>query len=206
MVLVPRAYQQVRLCMHLELMQLLLQGTCMCFCLGASIAEIVSAYPTNGGLYSASAYLVPRKYRSIVGWNVGWLNLLGQCAGVASTEYGLSQMISTAASLSTGGTWVATPGITYGIFIALLCLHGLLNSLATKWLAKITQTFVFINLGTVTAIVIALLVTTDNKNSASYTFTHTINGSGWSSDGLVFLLGLLSVQVSVIAPLLSIDH
>lgn len=68
-------------------------GSVMCFALGTSIAEIVSAYPTSGGLYSASAYLVPRKYRPTVGWLVGWLNLLGQVAGVASTEFGLSRMI-----------------------------------------------------------------------------------------------------------------
>lgn len=41
----------------------------------------------------ASANLVPPKYRAITGWIVGWLNLLGQCAGVASTEYGLARMI-----------------------------------------------------------------------------------------------------------------
>ncbi|KAK4051529.1 polyamine transporter tpo5 [Microbotryomycetes sp. JL201] len=169
-------------------------GTLMCFCLGTAIAEIVSAYPTNGGLYSASAYLVPLKYRPIVGWVVGYLNCLGQVAGVASTEYGLAQMILTAASLSTGGTFVATPAQTYGLFAGLLCIHGMLNSLATKWLAKMTQFFVFINLGTVIAIIIALLITTDNKHPASYVFTHKINGSGWSSEGLVFLLGLLSVQ------------
>ncbi|KAK4056357.1 polyamine transporter tpo5 [Microbotryomycetes sp. JL221] len=182
-----------------------LSGTLMCFCLGTAIAgimadnvtetaEIVSAYPTNGGLYSASAYLVPRAYRPIVGWTVGWLNLLGQAAGVASTEYGLAQMILSAASLSTNGEYVATAAQTYGLFAGLLCVHGLLNSLATKWLAKITQSFVFINLGTLIAIVIALLIKTENKHSASYVFTHTINGSGWNSQGLVFLLGLLSVQ------------
>ncbi|ORY82902.1 amino acid permease [Leucosporidium creatinivorum] len=168
-------------------------GTFMCFCLGTSIAEIVSAYPTNGGLYSASAYLVPRKYRSIVGWVVGWLNLLGQCAGVASTEFGLAQMIATAANLG-HPEWIASAGETYGIFIALLVIHGTLNSVGTKWLAKLTQSFVFINLGTVLAIIIALLVTCKEKHSASYVFTSTINGSGWSSEGLVFLLGLLSVQ------------
>jgi len=56
-----------------------------------------------------------------------------------------------------------------------------------------TKTFVFFNLGTVLAVIISLLACTDNKNSASYVFTHNINGSGWSSDGLSFLLGLLSV-------------
>lgn len=38
----------------------------MCFTLGASIAEIVSAFPTCGGLYSASALLVPKKHRARV--------------------------------------------------------------------------------------------------------------------------------------------
>src|ERR1700761_2015494 len=92
-------------------------GTCMCLTLGASIAEIVSAYPTceflirfdDGDLslmlftqvvdceirfliyirivpdldrarYTASAQLCPKKHRAIVGWVVGWMNILGQLA------------------------------------------------------------------------------------------------------------------------------
>ena len=94
---------------------------------GSSIAEIVSAYPTNGGLYSASAYLVPRQYKASVGWVVGWLNLLGQVAGVASTEFGLSGMILSAVTIATDGEFVATPGQTVGLFIGLLCIHGTLN-------------------------------------------------------------------------------
>ncbi|EEB87772.1 hypothetical protein MPER_14741, partial [Moniliophthora perniciosa FA553] len=38
-------------------------GASMCFTLGSSIAEIVSAYPTCGGLYTASAQLSPKKHR-----------------------------------------------------------------------------------------------------------------------------------------------
>ncbi|GAA5879952.1 hypothetical protein JCM1840_006941 [Sporobolomyces johnsonii] len=169
-------------------------GTFMCFCLGTSIAELVSAYPTNGGLYSASAYLVPKKYRAIVGWSVGWLNLMGQVAGVASTAFGLAQMILAAASLSTDGAFVANAWQTYLTFLALVIIHGVLNSVGTRWLATMTRTFVFFNIGTVFAIIIALLIKTEHKHSASYTFTHNINGSGWSSQGLTFLLGLLSVQ------------
>ena len=94
----------------------------MCFGFGTSIAELVSAYvsdltymyysifvfsdgylstrqPTSGGLYSASAYLVPRRYRPFVGFTVGWLNILGQIAGVASTEFALSEMIWAAYTL-----------------------------------------------------------------------------------------------------------
>ena len=85
-----------------------------------------------------------------------------------------------------------TDGKLVGLFIGLLVIHGLLNSLATKYLAFITQSFVFVNLGAVFAICVALLVTTDNKNSASYTFGSVINETGWNSNGFAFLLGLLS--------------
>jgi len=70
------------------------------FSTGSSIAEIVSAFPTCGGLYTASAQLCPRKHRPIVGWVVGWLNILGQAAGVSSTEFGLANMIWAAASIA----------------------------------------------------------------------------------------------------------
>ncbi|GAA6015215.1 hypothetical protein JCM10207_003645 [Rhodosporidiobolus poonsookiae] len=169
-------------------------GTFMCFCLGTSIAELVSAYPTNGGLYSASVYLVPKRHRALMGWTVGWLNLLGQAAGVASTEFGLAQMIFAAVSLSTNGEFVANAWQTYLLYIGLLIIHGVLNSVGTRLLSSLTRTFVFFNLGTVIAVIIALAIKTENKNPASYTFGHFANNSGWSSDGLTFLLGLLSVQ------------
>lgn len=72
-----------------------------------------------------------------------------------------------------------------------LCLP---QSLGTKILAMVTKTFVFVNLGAVVAICIALLVTTNDKHSAEYIFTSTTNNTGWESSGITFLLGLLSVQ------------
>jgi hypothetical protein len=45
----------------------------MCFTLGSSIAEIVSAFPTCGGLYTASAQLVPKQHRARVRMRSGWL-------------------------------------------------------------------------------------------------------------------------------------
>ncbi|KAH9820097.1 amino acid permease-domain-containing protein [Melampsora americana] len=172
-------------------------GSVMCFTLGTSIAELVSAYPTSGGLYSASAYLVPRRYRAFVGFSIGWLNILGQVAGVASTEFGLSQMLWAAYSLYGAGgdpDFIASKAQVVGLFIGLLVLHGIFNSLATKSLAQITKSFIFFNLAGTLAIILGLLINTPDKHSASYIFTKVVNQTGWKSDGLAFLLGLLSVQ------------
>ena len=39
-------------------------------------------------------------------------------------------------------------GKTVGLFTGLIILHGILNSLATRHLARLTKGFVFVNLGT----------------------------------------------------------
>ncbi|KAA1478995.1 APC amino acid permease, partial [Dentipellis sp. KUC8613] len=173
-------------------------GACMCFTLGASIAEIVSAFPTCGGLYTASAQLVPLKYRSVVGWTVGWLNILGQVAGLASTEFGLSGMIWAAVVVAKDGNYEVTTGKVVGLFIGLLIFHGILNCLATRYLARFTTSFVFVNLGATVVIIIVLLATTPRHemHTGSYVFGSEgiVNQTGGWNDGIAFLFGLLSVQ------------
>ncbi|KAJ6463398.1 APC amino acid permease [Mycena sanguinolenta] len=173
-------------------------GACMCFTLGSSIAEIVSAFPTCGGLYTASAQLTPLRFRPIVGWVVGWLNILGQIAGVSSTEFGLSGMILAAVVIGRDGDFEVTSGKVVGLFAGLLVLHGLLNSVATRHLARFTQYFVFVNLGATALIIITLLATTPRSemHSASYVFGSAgiVNNTGGWNTGLAFLFGLLSVQ------------
>ncbi|KAJ9102235.1 hypothetical protein QFC19_004779 [Naganishia cerealis] len=163
--------------------------------LGASVAEIVSAYPTSGGVYTASLQSM-RIGSSSVGWIVGWLNLLGQTAGVASTEFGLAQMIWAGCALGKDGDFVVTTGMQFGLFVGLLIVHGFLNSLKTRDLAFLTQGFVFVNIGMTLIIVIVLLATTgrENMHPASYVFTQVYNYTGWQNNGLAFMFGLLSVQ------------
>jgi hypothetical protein len=135
---------------------------------GSSIAEIVSAFPTCGGLcvsfshylphpcflirscdrYTASAQLVPKRHRPIVsasfalptltltfsevGWVVGWINILGQVAGLSSTEFGLSSMIWAAVVVAKDGNYEVTSGKIVGLFAGLLIIHGILVRLRTS--------------------------------------------------------------------------
>ncbi|THH06582.1 hypothetical protein EW145_g3989 [Phellinidium pouzarii] len=173
-------------------------GATMCFTLGASIAEIVSAFPTCGGLYTASAQLCPPERRAIVGWVVGWLNILGQVAGLSSTEFGLANMIWAAVVIGKDGDFVITQGKTVGLFAGLLVLHGILNSVATRYLAMFTKGFVFVNLGATFLVIIVLLAMTPRSemHSAGYVFGSEgiVNQTGGWNSGLAFLFGLLSVQ------------
>ena len=107
----------------------------------------------------------------------------------------LYRRIWAAVVVAKDGNYTVTSGKIVGLFVALLvivrdffihllairptnsltrtpCLrqHGILNSVATKWLARFTVGFVFINVGTTILIIIVLLACTskDNMHSAGY--------------------------------------
>lgn len=166
----------------------------MCFTLAISVAELVSAFPTSGGMYTASALLVPKKYRAPVGFLVGWLNLIGQVAAVASPEFALSQMIWSAYTISTGDEFTPSKVQTVGLFASLLILHGAINSLNTRLLARITRSFVFINLFTTFAVILAFLTSGKPHHDLEYIFTTVVNNTGWNNTGLAFMFGLLSAE------------
>ncbi|WFD25081.1 polyamine transporter tpo5 [Malassezia nana] len=174
-------------------------GSCFNLSLGTAIAELVSAYPSAGGLYSASGLLVPKKYRATVAWTTGWLNLTGQIAGIAGSEYGLAQMIYAWAFVISDRQFVASKYHTVGLYFALLVIHGIITSLDSKTLARLTSSYVIVNLGITFVIIITLLARTPlhEMHGPGYTFGELVNTSGWEGQGgqaLAFFFGLLSVQ------------
>ena len=163
-------------------------------CIACSVAELVSAYPTCGGLYYTVSRLAPKEYVPSISWIVGWINLLGQVAGVASSEYGSSAMLLAAVSIGTDFTWYPSTGTTIGVMAALTVLTGLVNSLSTYWMEKMTKTYVIFHVLVLITCSIALLVKTEHKHSASYVFTNVDSTSGWTPTGFSFLFGFLSVS------------
>jgi amino acid transporter len=57
------------------------------------VAELVSAYPTAGGMYFVTKHVVPPEHVAIWAWIIGWCNFLGQAGGVASLAYTIAQMV-----------------------------------------------------------------------------------------------------------------
>ena len=61
-----------------------------------------------------------------VGWLVGWLNTLGYISGIASTEFGLSEMIWAAVVVAKDGNFEVTSSKIVGLFAVLLITNGVL--------------------------------------------------------------------------------
>ncbi|KAF2268562.1 amino acid transporter [Lojkania enalia] len=173
-------------------------GSVMAYCIASSVAELVSAYPTAGGMYYVTKHVVPKNHVAAWAWIIGWCNFLGQAAGVASLAYTISQMILATAVMHAplvDGEPSFTPTALQTVLLAILvlCMFGTICSFPTQWLHKIILWFAPINIVASICICISLLILTPNKQSATWVFTEVTDGSGWGSKGFSFLLGFLSV-------------
>ncbi|PSR80932.1 amino acid permease [Coniella lustricola] len=162
-------------------------------CLALSISEVASAYPTSGAMYFTIKYLAPEKYIPIIAWIDGWLNLIGQICGSASSSYGAAQMLLAAVSIGSDFAYSPTQGHIIGVMAALSVIHAIVNCLNTAWLAKIARSYAIIHIAVLVACCITLLVMQKEKNSAQFVFTDVQPDSGWTPPGFSFLFGFLSV-------------
>lgn len=170
----------------------------MAMVIASSVAELVSAYPTAGGMYFVTKHVVPPEHVAIWAWVIGWCNFLGQATGVASLAYTIGQMILAGASMNSGligegYEYSPTPWQTVLVALLVLVIFGTMCSLTTRALHRIILWFAPINVLATIAICIALLVLTPDKRSASFVFTEVTDGSGWGNKGFSFLLGFLNV-------------
>ncbi|RFU32326.1 hypothetical protein B7463_g4027, partial [Scytalidium lignicola] len=165
-----------------------------CMCIALSVAELVSAYPTSGGLYYSISRLAPSEWVPSISWITGWINLLGQVAGIASSEYGAAQMLLAAVAIGSDFSYEITNDHVVGVMAALTIFTGVVNSLSTYWMEKMTKTYVIFHVAILVSCCIALLAKTENKHDASYVFTNVQSDSGWQPVGFSFLFGFLSVS------------
>lgn len=103
-------------------------------------------------------------------------------------------MLLAAVSMGSDFNYVVTSNATIGVMAALTVLTGLVNSLSTYWMEKMTKTYVIFHVCILVSCAIALLAKTNNKHSAHYVFTDVESTSGWSPTGFSFLFGFLSVS------------
>lgn len=165
-----------------------------CLCIAFSVAELVSAYPTSGGLYYSCSRVFPAKAAPFLCWVDGWMNFLGQIAGVASSDYGAAEMILTAASVGTDFSYQPTANHIVGVMAGVLIIQGAISCLPTKYIEKMTKWYVIFHYAALISGVIALLVKTNPRKDADYVFTHVESHSGWHPIGWSFLFGFLSVS------------
>jgi amino acid transporter len=167
------------------------------------MAELVSAYPTAGGIYWWASKLGGPGW----GWFTGWSNLLGLIAIVASVDYFAGQFIATILGLY----GVNILGVNFGddahllsetflIFVILLGFHATVNIAGSHLVARLNGISVWWHVVGV-AVIVGILVFVPSKHaSIDFVFTQRINNSGFGSSMFwwyVLPLGFLLTQYTI---------
>jgi amino acid transporter len=167
------------------------------------MAELVSAYPTAGGIYWWSA----RLGGPVWGWFTGWFNLLGLIAIVASVDYFAGQFLGVILGLYD----VNVLGLNFGddanalretfiLFALILSLHVFVNIRGSHLVARLNGISVWWHVLGVAVIVAVLIIVPDNHASVDFVFTERLNNSGFG-DGMfwwyVLPLGFLLTQYTI---------
>jgi amino acid transporter len=160
------------------------------------MAEIVSAYPTAGGLYYWASKLGGPGW----GWFTGWFNLVGVIAIVAGVDYGCATFTSATIGLF-DSSWTGGLRNIFYIFVAILILHTVLNLFPSHILAYWNNLSAYWHLiGAGLVVLILAFDLTVPHQSFHFVFTHTINNSGFAHSYFWYFilpLGFLLTQYTI---------
>lgn len=144
--------------------------------IGFTMSELVSAYPTSGGIYWWAAKLGG----PAAGFFTGWLNLIGLIAVTAGVSYGCATFIDlTISTYSEGYAGDYSLTRVFVIFVVVLALAALLNIFSSHLMAIMNNVSVWWHVFGAALIVLILLLVPDQHQSVGYVFTERFNNSGF---------------------------
>ncbi|MFF5261694.1 amino acid permease [Actinomadura viridis] len=168
--------------------------------IGFCLAELVSAYPTAGGIYWWAATLG----RPVHGWFAGWLNLIGLIAVTASVDYGCATFLNLTLSMLFD-SWAGTLRQAFILFVIILVLHCLINIFAHRIINVLQNVSVWWHVAGAAVVVAILIFVPDHHQTFQFVFTERFNNSGFAggdTGGLtgwfyVLPLGFLLTQYTI---------
>ncbi|MDT4962302.1 MAG: hypothetical protein QOF87_1949 [Pseudonocardiales bacterium] len=163
--------------------------------IGLCMSELVSAFPTSGGIYWWASKLAGAK----AGYYTGWLNLIGLLAIDASVAYGCATFFDLTLDIYSK-SWAAGYSLTrvFIIFVIVLILVALVNIFSSHLLAVLNNISVWWHVAGASIIVAILLIAPNHHASASAVFTDTVNNTGFfggHTGGIAFFLGVVPLSV-----------
>jgi amino acid transporter len=164
--------------------------------IGFCMSELVSAYPTAGGIYWWASKLGGPAW--------GWFNLIGLIAVTASVDYGCATFMNTVFGLYGFNLFNGESGNflhgTFALFVLVLALHAVINIAGSHLVARFNSISVWWHVAGVAVIILVLIIVPDQHASADFVFTERLNNSGFGNGMYWFYvlpLGFLLTQYTI---------
>ena len=146
-----------------------------------SMSELVSKYPTAGGIYYWSSDLGGKTW----GWFTGWFNLIGLVGVTASVVYGSAAFLNTVLQIYgldlgfinfNDAEHALTE--TFVLFALILSIHALINIFSSPLVAHVNNVSVWWHVVGVAVIIGLLAFVPSDHASFDFVFTQTFNNTG----------------------------
>ncbi|TVY39196.1 Choline transport protein [Lachnellula subtilissima] len=171
--------------------------------IAASIAELASAIPASGGVYHWATVTGGPKYGRICGWFAGWLNFLAWTFGISANCNIIAGMIVYSWGMFHPDYEVERSHVfaAYVIICWGTCFVVMFANRILPWINRIGS-FLILGGVFVTIVVCAVMPSKNGKGYATNSFVwgEWQNLEGYSSDGFVFLAGMLNGAFAVGTP------
>ena len=145
--------------------------------IGFCMSELVSAFPTSGGIYWWASKLGGAK----AGYYTGWLNLIGLLAVTASVAYGAATFVDlTLSTISSGWADGYSLGRIYLIFLVILVVAAGLNVFGGHLMAIVNNISVWWHVAGAAVVILVLVFIPDTHQALSWVFSGKVNNSGFN--------------------------
>src|SRR3954449_6534733 len=144
--------------------------------IGFTMSELVSAYPTSGGIYWWASKMGGPK----AGFFTGWLNLIGLLAVTASVAYGAATFLDLTIS-TISSSWADGYSLTrvFILFVVIMVLAGLANIFSGHLMAVLNNISVWCHVVGAALMVGILAFVRKSDQAISWVFSTKINNSGF---------------------------
>jgi amino acid transporter len=170
--------------------------------IGFTMSELVSAYPTSGGIY----WWASKLGGPAAGFFTGWLNLIGLLAVTASVAYGCATFFDlTFSTVSHSWQGGYSLGRVYIMFLVILVIAAVLNIFSGHLMAVLNNISVWWHVAGAAVVILVLALIPSHHQSLAFVFTERLNNSGYDGGSighstywfLVLPLGFLLTQYTI---------
>lgn len=164
--------------------------------IAGSLAEMTSMAPTAGAQYHWTALLAPVRFATGFSWCSGWITVFARTSLFASTSFVAAEWIEGVAALNYPN-YSPTQWQTTMIYWGIILVTTAVNILGIRKFPHI-ETIAFVFFVSMFFVVIVPLVYLTPQSTSEFVFTDFENSTGWSSNGLVWFLGLLNAAYTFV--------
>ncbi|KAJ5936177.1 hypothetical protein N7454_005475 [Penicillium verhagenii] len=158
---------------------------------GASLAEFVSAYPTEGGMYHWIAAIAPKRYNSLLSFATGWCTVFGWIFTTASTNLIYGSTVMGLIALYHDDL-VVKPWMTFVAYQILNIITSGIVMFGNRFIPAINKfSLLYLQLAWfITMVTVAAAAPA--HNDSKFVFATWMNKTGWDNNVMCFITGLVN--------------